>query len=132
MQHYASNVNEDLTVINPVVATEWLNYLKAQLAGAFAARKWQKASCNMLNDKDLSTPKFLPVKYGLQLEDIDKNTLKVTEIDLNHVHKTVNEQIIKWYKFKDKKILSRLSIRQLKKLIKRCEEVIKEKAESEE
>ena len=41
--------------------------------------------------------------------------------------RVVSEQIIKWYKLKDKKILSRLSVRQLKNLIKRCEEVIQDK-----
>ena len=78
----------------------------------------------------LDDDKFQLVKRSLTFEDIDKNTLRIREYDEN-IHRVVSEQIIKWYKFKDKKILSRLSVRQLKNLIKRCEEVIKDK-ESEE
>ena len=57
---------------------------------------------------------------------IDKNTLRIREYNDN-IHRVISEQIIKWYKLKDKKILSRLSVRQLKNLIKRCEEVIQDK-----
>lgn len=74
--------------------------------------------------------KFQLIKRYLTFEDIDKNTLRIREYNDN-IQRVVSEQIIKWYKFKDKKILSRLSIRQLKNLIKRCEEVIQDK-ESEE
>ena len=74
--------------------------------------------------------KFQLIKRSLTFEDIDKNTLRIREYNEN-IHRVVSEQIIKWYKLKDKKILSRLSVRQLKKLIKRCEEVIQDK-ESEE
>ena len=70
--------------------------------------------------------KFQLIKKSLTFEDIDKNTLRIREYEHN-MHRVVSEQIIKWYKFKDKKILSRLSIRQLKNLIKRCEEVIQDK-----
>ena len=74
--------------------------------------------------------RFQLVKRSLTFEDIDKNTLRIREYDDN-INRVVSEQIIKWYKFKDKKILSRLSVRQLKNLIKRCKEVIQDK-ESEE
>ena len=70
--------------------------------------------------------KFQLIKRSLTFEDIDKNTLRIREYNDN-INRVVSEQIIKWYKFKDKKILSRLSVRQLKKLIKRCEEVIQDK-----
>ena len=70
--------------------------------------------------------KFQLIKRSLTFEDIDKNTLGIREYNYN-MHRVVSEQIIKWYKLKDKKILSRLSVRQLKNLIKRCEEVIQDK-----
>ena len=70
--------------------------------------------------------KFQLIKRSLTFEDIDKNTLRIREYEHN-MHRVVSEQIIKWYKLKDKKILSRLSVRQLKNLIKRCEEVIQDK-----
>ena len=70
--------------------------------------------------------KFQLIKRSLTFEDIDKNTLRIREYDEN-IHRVISEQIIKWYKLKDKKILSRLSVRQLKNLIKRCEEVIQDK-----
>ena len=70
--------------------------------------------------------KFQLIKRYLTFEDIDKNTLRIREYNEN-INRVVSEQIIKWYKFKDKKILSRLSVRQLKNLIKRCEEVIQDK-----
>ena len=70
--------------------------------------------------------KFQLIKRYLTFEDIDKNTLRIREYNDN-IHRVVSEQIIKWYKLKDKKILSRLSVRQLKNLIKRCEEVIQDK-----
>ena len=78
----------------------------------------------------LDDDKFQVIKRYLTFEDIDKNTLRIREYNDN-INRIVSEQIIKWYKFKDKKILSRLSVRQLKNLIKRCEEVIQDK-ESEE
>ena len=78
----------------------------------------------------LDDDKFQLIKSSLIFEDIDKNTLRIREYNDN-IHRVVSEQIIKWYKFKDKKILSRLSVRQLKNLIKRCEVVIQAK-ESEE
>ena len=74
----------------------------------------------------LDDDKFQLIKRYLTFEDIDKNTLRIREYDEN-INRVVSEQIIKWYKFKDKKILSRLSVRQLKNLIKRCEEVIQDK-----
>lgn len=70
--------------------------------------------------------RFQLIKRYLTFEDIDKNTLRIREYNEN-INRVVSEQIIKWYKFKDKKILSRLSVRQLKNLIKRCEEVIQDK-----
>ena len=74
----------------------------------------------------LDDDKFQLIKRYLTFEDIDKNTLRIREYNDN-INRVVSEQIIKWYKFKEKKILSRLSVRQLKKLIKRCEEVIQDK-----
>ena len=74
----------------------------------------------------LDDDRFQFVKRSLTFEDIDKNTLRIREYNDN-MHRIVSEQIIKWYKLKDKKILSRLSVRQLKNLIKRCEEVIQDK-----
>lgn len=74
----------------------------------------------------LDDDRFQFVKRSLTFEDIDKNTLRIREYNDN-IHRVVSEQIIKWYKLKDKKILSRLSVRQLKNLIKRCEEVIQDK-----
>ena len=74
----------------------------------------------------LDDDKFQLIKRHLTFEDIDKNTLRIREYDEN-IHRVVSEQIIKWYKFKDTKILSRLSVRQLENLIKRCEEVIQDK-----
>ena len=74
----------------------------------------------------LDDDKFQLIKRYLTFEDIDKNTLRIREYNDN-INRVVSEQIIKWYKFKDKKILSRLSVRQLKNLIKRCEEVIQDK-----
>ena len=74
----------------------------------------------------LDDDKFQLIKRYLTFEDIDKNTLRIREYHDN-INRVVSEQIIKWYKLKDKKILSRLSVRQLKNLIKRCEEVIQDK-----
>lgn len=74
----------------------------------------------------LDDAKFQLIKRSLTFEDIDRNTLRIREYNDN-INRVVSEQIIKWYKFKDKKILSRLSVRQLKNLIKRCEEVIQDK-----
>ena len=74
----------------------------------------------------LDDDRFQLIKRYLTFEDIDKNTLRIREYNEN-INRVVSEQIIKWYKFKDKKILSRLSVRQLKNLIKRCEEVIQDK-----
>lgn len=70
--------------------------------------------------------RFQLIKRYLTFEDIDKNTLRIREYNEN-INRVVSEQIIKWYKIKDKKILSRLSVIQLKNLIKRCEEVIQDK-----
>ena len=74
----------------------------------------------------LDDDKFQLIKRYLTFENINKNTLRIREYNEN-IHRVVSEQIIKWYKFKDKKILSTLSVRQLKSLIKRCEEVIQDK-----
>ena len=74
----------------------------------------------------LDDDKFQLIKRYLTFEDIDKNTIRIREYNDN-INRVVSEQIIKWYKFKEKKILSRLSVRQLKNLIKRCEEVIQDK-----
>lgn len=62
-------------------------------------------------------------------QDIDKNTSIFYERD--PINQITQQTIIKYCKFRDKKILSKMTIRQLKNLIKRCEEVIKDK-ESEE
>ena len=59
----------------------------------------------------LDYDKFRLIKRSLTFEDIDKHTLRIREYNEN-IHRVISEQIIKWYKFKDKKILSRLSVRQ--------------------
>lgn len=81
----------------------------------------------MSNELDKNT---FVIKRNLQVEDIDKKTLVIREINEKN-QQIICEQIIKYNKLKDKVILSRLSVRELKNLIKRCEEVIKDK-ESEE
>ena len=58
-------------------------------------------------------------------QDIDKNTSIFYERD--PITQIVQQTIVKYYKFRDKRILSKMTIRQLKNLIKRCEEVIKDK-----
>lgn len=72
-------------------------------------------------------------KRYFQFQDISKNKkiLQEFEEQKNSIHKLVHEYMIDYGKFKDKLILSKMTIRQLKNLIKRCEEVIKDK-ESEE
>lgn len=68
-------------------------------------------------------------KRYFQFQDISKNKkiLKEFEEQKNSINKLVHEYIIDYSKFKDKLILSKMTIRQLKNLIKRCEEVIKDK-----
>lgn len=68
-------------------------------------------------------------KRYFQFQDISKNKkiLKEFEEQKNSINKLVHEYTIDYGKFKDKLILSKMTIKQLKNLIKRCEEVIKDK-----
>lgn len=62
-------------------------------------------------------------------EDISKNKTLIREIEerQNQAARIISEYIVDYTKFRDRKVLSRLSILQLKNLIKRCEEVIADK-----
>ena len=68
-------------------------------------------------------------KRFIEFEDISKNKTLLREIEerQNRANQIINEYIIDYTKFRDRKVLSRLSILQLKNLIKRCEEVIADK-----
>lgn len=68
-------------------------------------------------------------KRFIEFEDVSKNKTLLREIEerQNGVNQIINEYIIDYTKFRDRKVLSRLSITQLKNLIKRCEEVIADK-----
>lgn len=68
-------------------------------------------------------------KRFIEFEDIGKNKTLIREIEerQNQVARIISEYIVDYTKFRDRKVLSRLSILQLKNLIKRCEEVIADK-----
>lgn len=68
-------------------------------------------------------------KRYFEFKDISKNKAIIREFQemSNGFHQIVHEQVINYCIFRDKLILSRLSVRQLKNLIKRCEEVILQK-----
>lgn len=64
-----------------------------------------------------------------ELEDISKNKTIIREFQemSNGFYQIVHEQVINYHIFRDKLILSKMTVRQLKNLIKRCEEVIQDK-----
>lgn len=68
-------------------------------------------------------------KRFIEFEDISKNKTLLREIEerQNEAARIISEYIVDYTKFRDRKVLSRLSILQLKNLIKRCEEVIADK-----
>ena len=68
-------------------------------------------------------------KRFIEFEDISKNKTLIREIEerQNQAAQIISEYIVDYTKFRDRKVLSRLSILQLKNLIKRCEEVIQDK-----
>jgi hypothetical protein len=68
-------------------------------------------------------------KRFIEFEDINKNKTLIREIEerQNQAAQIISEYIVDYTKFRDRKVLSRLSILQLKNLIKRCEEVIADK-----
>jgi hypothetical protein len=68
-------------------------------------------------------------KRFIEFEDINKNKTLLREIEerQNEAARIISEYIVDYTKFRDRKVLSRLSILQLKNLIKRCEEVIADK-----
>ena len=70
----------------------------------------------------------LSTRY-FELEDISKNKTIIREFQemSNGFHQIVHEQVINYHIFRDKLILSKMTVRQLKNLIKRCEEVIQDK-----
>ena len=74
----------------------------------------------MENDKT-----FTINKRYFEFEDIgqDKKILK----EFDNITRLVNQYAIDYGKFKDKLILSKMTVEQLKNLIKRCEEVIQDK-----
>ena len=68
-------------------------------------------------------------KRFIELEDISKNKTLIREIEerQNQAAQIISEYIVDYTKFRDRKVLSRLSVLQLQNLIKRCEEVIADK-----
>lgn len=68
-------------------------------------------------------------KRFIVFEDISKNKTLIREIQerQNQAAQIISEYIVDYTKFRDRKVLSKLSILQLKNLIKRCEEVIADK-----
>ena len=68
-------------------------------------------------------------KRFIELEDISKNKSLIREIEerQNQAAQIISEYIVDYTKFRDRKVLSRLSVLQLQNLIKRCEEVIADK-----
>lgn len=68
---------------------------------------------------------FKSIKKTIEFEDVDRYTLIVREFD-NQIS-GFQQQVIKYYKSKNKKILSRLTNLQLKNLIERCNEIIEER-----
>lgn len=68
-------------------------------------------------------------KRFIEFEDISKNKTLIREIEerQNQAAQIISEYIVDYTKFRDRKVLSRLSVLQLQNLIKRCEEVIADK-----
>lgn len=68
-------------------------------------------------------------KRFIEFEDIRKNKTLIKEIEerQNQAAQIISEYIVDYTKFRDRKVLSRLSVLQLQNLIKRCEEVIADK-----
>lgn len=68
-------------------------------------------------------------KRFIEFEDISKNKTLIREIEerQNQAAQIISEYIVDYTKFRDRKVLSRLSVLQLQNLIKRCEEVITDK-----
>ena len=76
----------------------------------------------MFDDKTLTINK----KY-FEFEDVSKNKKILKEKNQDKIRRTVYQYMIDYSKFRDKLILSKMTVRQLKNLIKRCEEVIQDK-----
>lgn len=78
----------------------------------------------MENDKT-----FTINKRYFEFEDIgrDKKILKEFEKNQDNITRLAYQYAIDYSKFKDKLILSKMTVEQLKNLIKRCEEVIQDK-----
>ena len=78
----------------------------------------------MFDDKTLTINK----KY-FEFEDVskDKKILKEIEENQDKIRRIISQYAINYGKFRDKLILSKMTVRQLKNLIKRCEEVIQDK-----
>lgn len=76
----------------------------------------------MFDDKTLIINK----KY-LEFEDVSKNKKILKEKNQDTISGTIYQYMIDYSKFRDKLILSKMTVRQLKNLIKRCEEVIRDK-----
>ena len=74
----------------------------------------------MFDDKTLTINK----RY-FEFEDVSKNKKILKEQD--KTGRIIHQYMIDYGKFKDKLILSKMTVRQLKNLIKRCEEVILDK-----
>ena len=68
-------------------------------------------------------------KRFIEFEDISKNKTLIREIEerQNQAAQIISEYIVDYTKFRDRKVLSRLSVLQLQNLIKRCEKVIADK-----
>ena len=74
----------------------------------------------MFDDKTLTIKK----RY-FEFEDVSKDKKILKEQD--KTGRIIQQYMIDYGKFKDKLILSKMTVRQLKNLIKRCEEVIQDK-----
>ena len=74
----------------------------------------------MFDDKTLTINK----RY-FEFEDVSKDKKILKEQD--KTGRIIQQYMIDYGKFKDKLILSKMTVRQLKNLIKRCEEVIQDK-----
>lgn len=72
-------------------------------------------------------------KRYFEFEEISKNKTLVKEIEESRdkLSRIIEQFVVDYSKFRDRKILSRMSERQLKNLIKRCEEVLAEKREEQ-
>lgn len=74
----------------------------------------------MFDDKTLTINK----RY-FEFEDVSKDKKILKEQD--EIGRIIQQYMIDYGKFRDKLILSKMTVRQLKNLIKRCEEVIQDK-----